>query len=187
MTTFVRIAALGVGLTALSFAASINVALGSNGGVASQSSTYPGGDASKANDGDTNPYWAHGSVSHTGSNLHAWWEVAFNSTYQISSIIVYNRLDATSETRINPFSVFLYDSTNTPVFTSMGNNFPTIATPSMTFAVNNILANRLRIQLDGTNYLHLAEVQAMATPEPATYALMAGGLTLLGLMRRRKS
>lgn len=196
--SILRLTGLAVTLVALCAAAPINVALSSNGGVATQSSTYlpvPGGDADNAIDGDTNGNWNFGdpasnTLSHTESEPNAWWKVAFNAPYFISSIDLFNRTDCCAD-RLNNFSVFLYDAANVQVWSSPGKS---IIWPqsSTTLAVNSVLASSLKVQLDGTNYLHLAEVQVMgdrslaAVPEPATYAMMAGGLLLLGMLRRRK-
>jgi len=42
------------------------------------------------------------------------------------------------------------------------------------------------VELDGTNYLHMAQVEVMgdAVPEPTTLLLMGAGLISLALLRR---
>ena len=190
--SILRLAAIAVTLSALCFALPINVAASANGGVATQSSTDFGGPASRANDGNTDGTYNNGSVSHTAFEKGAWWQVNFNSPYLIDSITIFNRTDCCQE-RVNTFSVSLYDALNVQVWTSgPGQSFvvPTPNTP-VTFSGINFAASSLKVQLDGTNWLHLAEVQALgdvtsAGPEPSTYALMAGGLAALGLLRRRK-
>lgn len=123
-----RLAVLALSIVALCIAPPINVALSSNGGVATQSSTYPGGPASNANDGNTNGNWdfslVNNSVSHTNPELNAWWKVSFSAPSAIETINLFNRTDSPDITnaRLNPYSVYLYDAGNSVVWSSTGNN-----------------------------------------------------------------
>lgn len=180
----------------------INVAAQSNGGVASQSSLYqssPGFRPDKANDGFSDVSGIPG-INHTNIELNAWWEVAFDATYYITSATIYNRTDCCVD-RISPFSVFLYDSDGDVVWSQTGNSNPFFA--EFNFNGINTFGARFRVQLDGTNYLHMREVEVFAddgiaqppgdgdggdpsaVPEPSTYALVGGGLALALLRRRR--
>jgi F5/8 type C domain/PEP-CTERM motif len=170
--------------------AQTNVAASSAGAVASQSSDWSGTPASRANDGNRNGNWSANSVSHTNHELNAWWQSSFASASVIDEVLVFNRTDGL-ENRINPFSVYLYNGIDL-VWSSTGNTFtPDITATNisgMTFDVPDVLADRVKIQLDGSNYLHMGEVEAWntAVPEPASMlALGAGALALL--RKRRKS
>ena len=184
MTRLPLVAVLTAGLVQVSGAA--NVALQSNGGVASQSSLDYGGPAGRANDGNTSGNWSDASVSHTGYEFQAWWQVVFDQQFVISSIEIFNRTDC-CQTRINPFSVFLYTnaSDSDPVWSATGLTMDLDNQESL--AIPNVLAERLRVRLDGTEYLHLAEVQAFeasGVPEPGTVVLTVSALGALVLRRR---
>jgi hypothetical protein len=191
------LAILVAGIVPIASAIPINVAASANGGVATQiddwSSNAP---ASDAIDGNTDGNWGGDSVSHTNAHQGAWWQVVFTQQYIISQIEIFNRTDCCQD-RINPFSVLLYtnesDPDNSPVWSVSNQTIDWQNTSSLTINVPNVLAERLRIQLDGNNYLHMAEVIAMGDvesqspiPEPATIALTVSALGAL-LVRRRFS
>ena len=165
----------------------LNVAASSNGGVASQSSTWGDGVASRSNDGNRNGNWSNNSVSHTDRESNAWWESHFFSSSVIDHVIVFNRTDSVSW-RINPFSVILYLG-NSIVWQQNQNTFtPDIVDTEisgMTCNVGGVLADRFRVQLDQTEYLNMAEGEAWTpVPEPAT--LTALGIGLLWACRKRR-
>ena len=61
-----------------------NLALGK---PARQSSTYPGGAASKGVDDNVNGHWSGGSCTHTWNNPQpAWWEVNLEDVKNISKV-----------------------------------------------------------------------------------------------------
>jgi hypothetical protein len=176
-----------------SASAQINVAAAANGGTASQSSLWTAAaTADKAIDGNNNGVWgANGifTLNHTNAEQGAWLKIMFNDTYSIDTLNIWNRVELSE--RLNPFSVRLYDGANL-AWESTGLTFDDNIndglnfTKGMLLSPGGILANSVEIQLDGSNYLHLAEVEAFApVPEPATMiGLAAGGLLL---MKRRKA
>lgn len=178
-----------IGAVSSAFAQS-NVAASVNGGVASQSSVYNGtAIASRANDGNRDGRYSQGSVQHTNSNVNAWWNVDFNGSHLIDIINVWNRDEFT--TRINPFNVIL-SLDGSVVWSSMNNTFVdtindgNVNTLGMSFAPGGVLADSLKIQLADTNYLHMAEVEAITVvPEPATMAAL--GLGVAALLRRKRN
>ena len=190
-------AALGL-VVATGAGAATNVALL---GTASQSSVWNGdgynfnaADSAKlAIDGNTNGVWdftnTTPTLNHTNIEQGAWWEVSWAQDYLVSAVNIFNRTDNGADTRINTFTVSLFDGTNpTAVWTSANNTFSNTILPNgMAFNVGGILGDRLRVTLDGTNYLHMAEVQVLAVPEPRTAALTLAGLAVVGFMARRRA
>ena len=149
-----------------------NVALGK---PASQSSTftadYP---ASRAVDGNTDGNYLSKSINHTNSEVNPWWQVDLGSATTINSITLWNRTDCCSN-RLTNFFVFVanYDMTgkgfgdlvvdNTVWRYSLGTTAPT----TLNIPVNTT-GRYVRVQLAGTNNLHLAEVQVFGSATSGT-------------------
>ncbi len=74
--------------------------------TAIQSSTYEDGVASRAIDGNFNGVWEDDSVTHTNSQLHAWWQLDMGEVYDINAIKLYNRTDCRGE-RLLTFYVLI--------------------------------------------------------------------------------
>ncbi|MBO9664005.1 PA14 domain-containing protein [Dokdonella sp.] len=137
---------------------------------ASQSSTAYDGNASRAVDGNTNGVFTDGSVTHTASSYQPWWQVDLGSVHDLTQIKVWNRTDCCAE-RLAKFRVFVSDSpfTSTSLFwttyqSGVGNYaFSGTVNGSATFNVNRS-GRYVRVQLEGTNPLSLAEVQVLGTP-----------------------
>ncbi len=140
---------------------------------ATQSSTYLPGttDASKSVDGNTDGVYADGSISHTSLDANAWWEVDLGGSAAVSSIVVWNRTDCCGS-RLSDYWVFVsntpYLSTDTP--TTLQNRAGTFSShqtvqpnPSSTIVIAGAQGRYVRVQLSGTNYLALAEVQVFGT------------------------
>ncbi len=130
----------------------VNLSLGA---TAEQSSSYYA-DAEKAIDGNTSGEWSDGSTTHTLKNNKAWWRADLGSSAYISSIEIYNRTDCCSN-RLSNFQVSVSDEygniTWTEVYPGQANTYdPTV------FNVN-AYGQYVLIQLLGTNYLSLAEVE----------------------------
>jgi len=186
----ILMAAFGLALQAN--AASTNVALSSNGGVATQSSTLgtPGNDgflqvASRAIDGDTNGNWFTGKITHTNNEFQPWWQVSLGGGIStISEIDIWNRTDCCTG-RLNHYDVTVF-SGGVAVWSSLNN--PTPALQEAIF-LPTVAGDAVKIQLEGSDYLSLAEVQVWTTsavPEPETYAMLLAGLGLLGVAAGRR-
>ncbi len=147
--------------------APVNVALSK---TATQSSTHSSGAvAGRAVDGNTSGVFANGSVTHTNSDLNAWWQVDLGQIEAIGTIKVWNRVEFPE--RLTSFYVFVSDqpftSTNltatqnqagvSSYYTSGQGGFPT------ELAIYRS-GRYVRVQLAGTNYLSLAEVQVFTGP-----------------------
>ncbi len=134
--------------------------------VASQSSTYPDSPASRAVDGKTDGNFANGSLAHTQSEANAWWEVDLGAIHQILAVRAWNRADCCAE-RLSNFYVLASESPmagrslasllSDPAVASTQVAGAAPATQLVTLATAH--ARYVRVQLAGTNYLQLAEVQ----------------------------
>ena len=126
--------------------------------TATDSGTGITGSANLAVDGNTNGAWANGSVTHTYLDNQAWWQVDLGAMYSIQRVDVWNRTDCCGE-RLTNFNVLVLDQNQATVAT-----FPT---PGQGGTPTSITVNRtgryVRVQLVGTNYLSLAEVQVWGT------------------------
>jgi hypothetical protein len=143
------------------------------GKAATQSSTYPGyvsAGAASAVDGNTDGNFFDGSVTATNLDPNAWWQVDLGASTAISSVVIWNRTDCCA-TRLNDFWVFISNTpflpTETPstlqnrsgTFSSHQTGAPS---PSTIIAANSAQGRYVRVQLSGTDYLSLAEVQVFA-------------------------
>jgi len=86
------------------------------GGTATQSSTYPGGDASKAIDGNYSGWWTDGSITHTADSentaeAHPWWQVELPEAKPIAHLHVWFRDDC-CQARNDNLRIVIYSSTN---------------------------------------------------------------------------
>ncbi|HEV3198048.1 MAG TPA: discoidin domain-containing protein [Bryobacteraceae bacterium] len=140
---------------------------------ATQSSTLPGyatAGAGSAVDGNTDGIFFDGSVTATNSDPNAWWQVDLGASASISSIAVWNRTDCCSS-RLSDYWVFVSDTPFGPTDTPANLQFRAGTWSSHQMAIPNpsiIIASGaqgryVRVQLSGTNYLSLAEVQVFGT------------------------
>lgn len=166
-------------------------------GTASQSSSWSGDGnplsrASNAIDGNTDGNYYGGSVQHTNSdsglpvgNGFAWWQVALDQDYLIDSITIWNRTDCCTS-RLREFTVSIFD--DAALVWSGSYSAADGPLPDTSFAGISTWGDTVLVQLGRQDYLHMAEVQVFANPvpEPGTYALMLGGLALVGSLARRR-
>jgi hypothetical protein len=156
-----------------------NLALGR---PATQSSTYATAGPAAAVDGNTDGNFGDGSVTATNADPNAWWQVDLGSPAAISSVVVFNRTDCCGS-RLTDFWVFVSNTpflpTDTPAtlqnragtFSSHQTSAPN---PSTTILFNGAQGQYVRVQLSGTDYLSLAEVQVMGTGGPTLTNLAQG-------------
>jgi hypothetical protein len=159
----------------------VNIALKK---IARQSSNYHIFDAKLAVDGNTDGDLNHGSVSHTGSDPNAWFEIDLGSVEPIDNVKVWNRTDCCRE-RLSNYWIFISDSP----FLASDTASKLRARPSTwgslnfspmqfsTIKTGGVRGRYVRIQLNGSapadrSYLSLAEVEVyhsdMATQNVAT-------------------
>jgi choice-of-anchor C domain-containing protein len=165
--------------------------LGAMGPMATQSSTlagYPTTAASAAFDGNTNGSFFAGSVSHTNLEANAWWQVDLGSATNVGAVVIWNRTDCCGS-RLNDYWVFIsnapFDAWETP--STLQNRVGTwsshqTSAPNPSTAVPAGVQGRyVRVQLAGTNYLSLAEVQVLGTAAPtATQSSTLAGFATAG-------
>jgi hypothetical protein len=140
-------------------------------GVATQSSTYASETtAGQAIDGNTDGNYANGSVNCTNGDPYAWWQVDLRVPATIESIVIWNRTDG-SMSRLANYWVFVSDlpftASDTPITLqrragTWGTQRMSYPAPSTTIQVA-AKGRYVRIQLEGTNFLHMAEVQVFGT------------------------
>lgn len=86
-------------------------------GKASQVSTAYEGPAHLANDGNTNgEYFTAKSTSHTDTADNPWWEVDLGSPQPVSEIVLWNRTDGNTHTRLHDFRIIALDDAHLPVW-----------------------------------------------------------------------
>ncbi len=147
-----------------------NVALGKAATQSSTASFSVPSPAGLAVDGNVDGNFNSGSVTHTNSDANAWWEVDLGSPQTLHMVRVWNRSDAVPE-RLTDFYLLLSSQPMT------GKSLATLlADTSVTQLRNTGIAGRpstiafsgtgryLRVQLAGTNFLHMAEVEAFGQP-----------------------
>ena len=146
----------------------INLAQGR---TASQSNDYLSSSvAGKALDGNINGDPAAASVSCTGLDEYAWWQVDLGGAQQIDGVQIWNRTDGTGD-RLSDFYVFVSEEPFPDEPPSVLAADPDIwhhykagaAGRTTTIPVGEH-GRYLRVQLTGTNYLSMAEVQVWGTP-----------------------
>ncbi|MBZ5590850.1 MAG: discoidin domain-containing protein [Acidobacteriia bacterium] len=127
--------------------------------------------ASYAVDGNTDGNFNDHSVSSTGNNANAWWQVDLGASVSISSITIWNRTDS-GQTLLNDYWVFVsntpFAATDKPATLSKraatwSSHQTTVPSPSATINAG-VQGRYVRVQLTGTNYLNMAEVQVMGQP-----------------------
>lgn len=135
------------------------------GKTARQSSTAFSGDAHRAVDGNADGIYANGSVTHTDRNAQAWWEVDLGFVTQVTRIDIYNRVDCCG-TRLQNFYVLVSDApfmssdlAQTRAQRGVVSKYIDRAVQNATSVAIRRTGRYVRIQLKGTDYLSLAEVQ----------------------------
>ncbi len=134
-----------------------------------------GNNSAKAVDGNTSGNYNSGSVTHTGSENMAWWEVDLGESQQIFEIETWNRTDCCAN-RLSNFYIFV---SNTPFASNnaeetrnqagvWSHHVPGTGQNPTSVEVNQ-QGRYVRVQLAGTNYLSLAEVVVKACSSTTRY------------------
>lgn len=126
-------------------------------GAASQSSTDYDGEASRAIDQNTNGEYTANSVTHTLAEDNAWWQVELVGSHNIDEVVIFNRTDATSKSRLTNFTVYVINSNGETTFSQSFTSYPD---PSVTIYAGGADGHIIKIQLDAIDTpLSLAEVE----------------------------
>src|SRR5438876_404463 len=162
------------GLTAESAPVDVSVYVAAGANIALnqaviQSSTAYGGLAGRAVDGNTNGNWSASSVTGTDYQTQPWWQVDCGSVSGIDTIKLWYRTDCCSG-RLSNFYVLVSDdpfqSTSLSVVTNqtgVSSYFTSGAAGTLTTISVNRTGRYVRVQLTGTDYLSLAEVQVWSS------------------------
>jgi hypothetical protein len=159
-------------------ASRINLALSK---TATQSSLYASDTAAdKAVDGDTRGDFGKSQVAVTHQEAQAWWQVDLGATQPIQTVQLWNRTDCCGD-RLANFWLFVSDAPFTSTdpnvtrtqFGVSSYRYDAGAGTNLTFLVNRT-GRYVRVQLIGSEYLQLAEVQVWA-PATSLMVNLAGG------------
>lgn len=161
------------------------------GGAATQSSTYiaapPSGPAGLAIDGNPDGKWFANSMASTNYDYQAWWQLDLGASFPLDSINIWNRTDCCGS-RLSNFYVFVSDqpfASNdlySTYYQSGVSSYYFGATAGNLTTLGIARTGRyVRVQLAGTNYLSLAEVEVFGqygsgppTPTPTPTPLPQG-------------
>ncbi|WP_282124539.1 T9SS type A sorting domain-containing protein [Algibacter mikhailovii] len=125
-------------------------------GIASQSTTDHGGSANRAIDENTSGVWSNNSVTHTSVEANPWWQVELQSEVTIGDINVFGRTDSCCKERLSNFTVFVIDANANTTFSQTFTSFPD---PLITVNAGGVLGKIVKIVLNDTLGLSLAEVE----------------------------
>jgi len=137
-----------------------NVALSSNGGLATGSSTYDGTTpAARANDGNTGGSYGSGEIFHSGSPSGSeFLNITFGAA-NLSSLSIFGRTDCCNDRDV--YNVTVFNAAGATLYSGQLSAVGQTATVSFDAAA--------------------------AAPEPASWALMVMGFGLVGFAARRRS
>lgn len=151
----------------------VNLALGK---LASQISTHAGGLANRGNDGNTDPAFAAGSVSLTTNVNQPWWQVDLGKQRLIDTVRLHQRIEVNSpiSERLSDFYVMvsptpfgdrsLAELTADPSISHIYHAGSFIGA-SLDLDFTGTTGRYVRVQLAGSNYLELAEVEVLQTAD----------------------
>ena len=139
--------------------------------------------ASRAIDGDLSGSAAAGSMSHTGFDNEAWWELDLGRVVEIDTIRLWNRNDDCCSNRLANFHVLVSEdpfASKVLALSQQQNGVVDFPTTGVAGRQTDIKANTrgryVRVQLtSNNNVLHLSEVQVFGTARTDLANLAVGG------------
>jgi hypothetical protein len=133
-----------------------NIALGK---PTTQSSIAYNGHPSRAVDGNTSGQYGDKTVSHTDFQSAPWWRVDLGGAFSVKSVTLFNRTDCCGD-RLSDFRVDYLDQNGKTIATQA---HPGRAAVETNIALSAQGVHAVRVQLNGTNALSLAEVQVFGS------------------------
>ena len=127
------------------------------------------GFASLAVDGNTNGNWSSKSVTHTNFDANAWWQVNLGGAHKVNQVRIWNRTDCCSE-RLTNFRIELLGASGNVIASQ---THAGIAGTMTDINITSKEAHSVRIQLNGTNILSLAEVEVFGQASSVGTGLLA--------------
>jgi len=132
--------------------------------AASQSSSWA--PASRAVDGNTDGNYWDSSVTQTGADANAWWQVDLGASAGIGAVAVWNRTDCCGD-RLSDYWIFVSDTPFAPSDTpatlqaraGTWSSHQTTAPNPAALIPAGAQGRYVRVQLNSTNNLHMAEVE----------------------------
>lgn len=150
----------------------VNIAQGR---PATQSSVTHGGVPERAVDGNLDGDYTHGSVTATTFEQGAWWRVQLAGMRPITSVTVTSRTDCCSERLLGAVVELLDDQDQVLQTRPLAASGTVPVTQEVLFG--GALGSRVRVRLQGADYLFLTEVQVwMAIPDLAGVTPQSSGL-----------
>jgi surface protein len=101
-----------------------------------------------------------------------WWEVDLEGDYDLTRVMITNRGDC-CQSRLKNFDVFYYDASRAQI---ASNYYPYAVGANVTIPLAGDNVRYVRVQLRGTDYLHMAEVEVMGV-----YAGTASSISYRGV------
>jgi len=139
------------------------------GAAATQVSTSYGGEAARAVDGNTSGNYGDYTVTATANGPQDWWQVDLGTLAAVETIRIHNRTDCCRE-RLSDYHVLASPTPMTGRSLAALLSDPTVVkqfvagqSPTQLSLSFGTMARYVRVQLTGTNYLSLAEVEVMGT------------------------
>ncbi|NQT37763.1 MAG: discoidin domain-containing protein, partial [Planctomycetes bacterium] len=147
-------------------------------GSAFQSSLNNGGVPERAIDGNMDGRWSSGSVTHTTNESQPWWRVDLAESQEIHSLSLWNRTDCCGD-RLSNFRVSVLDDAMIEVWGA--DYFSGGGQPNPTLDIDlpgGLSGRHVQVQLLGTNFLSLAEVEVLGIFDAADYEMLGGTLAI---------
>lgn len=127
--------------------------------------------ASRAVDGNKSASYVTAPGSHTQLEANPWWEVDLGAVFPLNAVKIFNRAENTGS-RLADFTVQVSNFAITPSNTDVS-NYRYRFTPGPETVINLYRSARfVRIQLNTTNYLQLAEVEVLGGTVPISGVTM---------------